>query len=65
MENFNYYITFNPKEFEYGNSELILKKRVPLNLYLENYEVCMTEFCSASIKHHMQYIEIENIFKPE
>jgi len=25
----------------------------------------MTEFCSTSIKHPMQYIEIENILKPE
>ena len=37
MENFNYYMTFSPKEFEYGNRELILEKRIPLDLYLENY----------------------------
>ena len=49
MENFNYYMTFSPIEFEYGNRRLILEKRIPLDLYLENYEVCLTEFSSASI----------------
>ena len=33
MENFNYYMTFSPKEFEYGTRELILEKRIPLDLY--------------------------------
>ena len=65
MENFNYYMTFSPKEFEYGIRELILEKRIPLDLYLENYEVCLTEFTSASITEHMPYIEISGIFDSE
>ena len=61
MENFNYYMTFSPKEFEYGDRELILEKRIPLYLYLKNYEVSLTEFSSASISEHMPYIEISRI----
>ena len=64
MENFRYYLTFKSEDFIYTpDYKLILSKSIPLQLYLDNYEVVLTEFSSSpSLIQHRHYLNIEDVF---
>ena len=69
MENFSFYLTFDPKDYFFNtDSKLILSKSIPLQLYLDNYEVALTEISSTEIfLNHRQfiYINIKNKYLSE
>ena len=64
MENFSFYLTFKFEDFIYTtDSKLILNKKIPLQLHLDNYEEALTEFSStSSLIQHRHYLNIEEIF---
>ena len=64
MENFSFYLTFDPKDYYFNtDSKLILSKTIPLQLYLDNYEVALTEISSTEIfLNHRQFIRLNNLF---
>jgi hypothetical protein len=64
MENFSFYLTFKPEDHVYtADSKLILNKTIPLQLYLDDYEVALTEFSSTSnILDHRHYVNVVDIF---
>ena len=64
MENFSYYLTFKLEDFIYTSDyKLILSKSIPLQLYLDNYEVALTEFSSSpSLIQQRHYLNIEDFY---
>ena len=64
MENFSFYLTFDPKDYHLNtDSKLILNKTIPLQLYLDNYEVALKEISSTEIfLNHRQYIRFNDLF---
>ena len=64
MENFSFYLTFDSKDYFFKHdSKLILSQSIPLQLYLDNYEVALTELSSTEIfLNHRQYVSIIALF---
>ena len=50
MDNFNIYLLISPDECVIDKSKIIIQKKLPYVLNIENYEVALTEFTTSKFQ---------------